>query len=321
MKKFSVLIIGAGKIGAFYDKPGNPMVLSHAHAFSEHEGFNLTGFIDSNHTKAEQAAEVWGGSAFASIETAFSTYDVDLVVVATPDENHYQTLIDVAAYPVQLVFAEKPLAKTFREAQEITRLYQDRGIALTVNYTRRFVPELLELKTQIDRGEFGKFLHGAGYYGKGFLHNGSHMIDLVRFLLGEIEDIRELNTICDYSHADPSFSVQLEIINRGYFSMLAIDSRNYSIFELQLFFEKGRINMTDLAYTLEKSRIAENRDFPGYFILKPSTPVRADIGKAMLHAADNMYNFLNGTDSLACTARDGLEAVRLCTCFAEGTKP
>ena len=33
-KKYNVVIIGSGNIGAFYDEPGSEQILTHAHAFS-----------------------------------------------------------------------------------------------------------------------------------------------------------------------------------------------------------------------------------------------------------------------------------------------
>lgn len=89
-----------------------------------------------------------------------------------------------------------------------------------------------------------------GYYGKGALHNGSHMIDILRFLLGEIGNPcafgREIFDFekeeFDFEKEDSSKNLSLEIRN-GNFYMMAIDSRAVTIFELELFFEKARVRI------------------------------------------------------------------------------
>lgn len=65
------------------------------------------------------------------------------------------------------------------------------------------------------------------------------MIDILRFLLGEIENPRGFGReIFDFEKEDPSKDLSLEIRN-GNFYMMAIDARAVTIFELELFFEKS----------------------------------------------------------------------------------
>src|SRR5688572_3156141 len=125
---FNVLIVGAGNIGAFFDTPQSSQMLTHAHAFSSHPGFNLLGFVDCSLEKARLAAQVWQCSWFTTIEEAFAQHRVDVVCVATPDETHYEILTLLAQFSVKLVFAEKPLTKTLDEAEVIVALYQTKHI-------------------------------------------------------------------------------------------------------------------------------------------------------------------------------------------------
>src|SRR3972149_7328158 len=122
IRRYNAMIIGAGNIGAFYDTPDSTNILTHAHAFSKHQGFNLMGFIDTDYHKAEEASAIWGGSAFHSIEEAFDGGPADIVSIAVPDEFHYEILKKLTLYPVKLVFGEKPLVETASQAEEIVRL-------------------------------------------------------------------------------------------------------------------------------------------------------------------------------------------------------
>ena len=78
-----------------------------------------------------------------------------------------------------------------------------------MNYTRRFVPEIRSIREAIKSGNYGAFLTGTGYYGKGLLHNGSHMVDLLQFLVGEVGKVAKVSEIVDFYDHDPSVSALL----------------------------------------------------------------------------------------------------------------
>ena len=76
---YNVLIVGAGDIGSGYDNPNSIEVLTHAHAFVKHDGFNLIGFVETNNGVALNAAKKWSTSTFTSIKDAFSRNEIDIV--------------------------------------------------------------------------------------------------------------------------------------------------------------------------------------------------------------------------------------------------
>ena len=309
MKIYSVLIVGAGKIGAFFDTPRSKHVLTHAHAFTAHQGFRLLGFVDANRSQAEQAAAIWGGTTFCTLSEAFSQNVIDVVVIATPDIFHYPILKEVAGYLPKLVFAEKPLTASVAQAEEIAELYADKGIRLAVNYSRRFVPEIGTLFSEISDGRYGNYLTGAGYYGKGTLHNGSHMLDLVRFLLGEIKDATVISQQNDFYDTDPSCSSILTLENGARFYMQAVDCRCYTVFELDLFFEKGRIRITDAGFRIEAQDVDDSSRFAGYRNLGAARIIDTQLENALLAAAGNIHDHLSLKTPLLCDGIDGLKAI------------
>jgi len=309
---FSVLIIGAGNIGAFFDTPQSSAVLSHAHAFTRHPGFLLRGFVDADPERAARAAQLWGGTAFGSVEEAFAGGVVDVAVVAVPDEYHYPLLLDLARYPVKLVFAEKPLAKSAEQGAEIMGLYHRLGIGLAVNYTRRYVPELAGLRAQIADGDFGNYLSGTGYYGKGTLHNGSHMVDLVRFLVAEIQGVSVVSRVDDFYPKDPSCSAVLTLAGGAAFFLQAVDCRSYTVFELDLLFGRKRIRMTDAGFRVELQEVRDSARFAGYRNLEVCGTQDTRLGNALYLAATNIHDHLAEGAALLCGAEDGYRALALC---------
>ena len=313
MVDFTVLVIGAGKIGAFFDSPSDEAVLSHGHAFTRHPGFRLLGFVDTDLIKARQAALIWGGEAFESLDAAFEHHKVDVAVVAVPDEFHGQTLNQLANYQLKCVFAEKPLAKSLHEAEKITALYREKNIPLAVNYMRRFVPEFVDLRSRIASGEFGPFLGGSGYYGKGTLHNGSHLVDLLRYLLDEITAVTPLGCILDWNENDPTCSAALGLSCGGQVIVQAVDCRNFTLFELDLLFAGKRVRILDSGFAIELYDIEDSSLFTGYRIL--SGPLRLDtsLSTALFSAAEAIHDCLTKAKPLACGADDGVKAIEICT--------
>jgi predicted dehydrogenase len=307
------VLIGAGNIGAFFDTPSHSRVLTHAHAFTKHPGFKLVGFVDTNSEKCSQAANLWGGGAYTAVDEAFSENDIDIVTVAVPDEFHYPILLDLAERPIKAVFAEKPLAKKKEESLALFRAYKRRPLPLCVNYTRRFVPEFEELRAAIAAGTFGAFLTGTGYYGKGILHNGSHMIDLLRFLIGDISDGTVVGKVSDFFPEDPSTTCVITFRSGAVFFLGAVDCRMFTIFETDLIFERKRVRIIDSGYTIQEFGIKDDPMYKGYKKMVSQREVSTSMGDALYRAAENIYDHLESDCPLKCTGEDGWMAVDICS--------
>lgn len=311
-QKYSVLIIGAGQIGSFYDSPKSKDILTHAHAFSSHPGFNLLGFVDKNQNQAKKAAKIWRTETFPDIKSVYKNNKVDVVVEAVSDEYHFKVLKKISEFPVKLVLAEKPLTINVDDGKKIIELYNKKKIPVLVNYSRRFVPEFQDLQKNIKKGLFGAYLSGSGYYGKGFLHNGSHMIDLLRYLIGEIKDSKRISEETDFSKNDKSMSVVLHFNNDRYFSLQNINCQKYSIFELDLFFEKARIRIINSGFQIEEYVVNEDEKFKGYRQLTKKKNIETQLNKACYYCADNIYNFLRDTEEIHSTMEEGLKTLIAC---------
>jgi predicted dehydrogenase len=313
-----VAIVGAGRIGAMLDSPVDPVILTHAHGYKACEGFEIIGFVDQNLGKAEAAAARWGGVAFESIGKLFDTQSVDVVSVCLPDELHYTTLLALAEKPLAFIFLEKPAVRTLAEADEVRTVYGELPVRVQVNYSRRFVPEIRSVREAIRCGNYGKFLTGTGYYGKGLLHNGSHMVDLLQFLVGEVANFAKISEVKDFYDHDPSVSAMLTMQSGGDFYLCHIDSRSFHIFELDLTFESKRIRIRELGTIIEEYSVGDNRVFEGYRTLNKDTEFSTQYSKAMYHAITNIRNNLDRNESLVCTLEESLETVKTCSRIMSG---
>lgn len=310
--QYNVLIIGAGNIGALFDKPHSNEILTHAHAYWKHKGYNLLGFIDTKKNKAQKAVSIWGGKAYFSIQQAFREEKIDVVSVAVPDKYHFEVLKELSQFPVKLVFTEKPLTKTLQEADRIFKLYNKKNIPVAVNYSRRFVPEFQKISSDIKKGFYGAYLTGTGYYGKGIIHNGSHIIDILRFFNREVKRVKSISSKSDFYKDDKSVSSILFFDDNTQFFLQYADGRLYTLFEIDLLFEKKRIRIINSGFKIEEYKIKQDKVFKGYRNLIKTNEINTSLGNSLYYAADNIYEYLTKEEKLKCDLEDGYKALETC---------
>jgi predicted dehydrogenase len=310
--KFNVLIIGAGKIGAIFDNPKSRNIITHAHAFSFHKGFNLVGFVDNDRKRSSAAAKMWNVRAYADLEGAFKYKSIDVVSIAASTNVHQKLLEKVLKYPVKLVLLEKPIAKTLSESKKIIKFYNDTKIPIVVNYIRRFLPEFEKIKTDIRKGSYGNFVAGTGYYGGGLLNNGSHIIDLLLFFFGRISGIKVINSYNNTSADDPTITAVFRLSNKKIFILQGINSKSPGLFEIDLIFENQRIRIIESGLKIEFYVIQNSNIFKGYRSMIKSSEHETSLGNYMYYVADNIYKHLTKGEVIKCDILDGYKASELC---------
>jgi len=136
--------------------------------------------------------------------------EVEVVDNGLPNSMHKDPCI-MAAELGKHVFCEKPLARDAKEAEEMYRAVEKAKVKHMVGFNYRFVPAIRLAKKLIDEGYIGKILQYRAVYlqewimdpnfplvwrlrkdvaGSGALGDlGAHIIDLARFLVGEIDSV------------------------------------------------------------------------------------------------------------------------------------
>ena len=286
--KYTVLIVGAGSIASEYDSPASKNVLTHSHAIqlcSEH--LQLIGFYDINIEKAQSAAKKWNTLWFSKIVAA------DIIVICTPDNVHLQSIREAVNVNPKLIILEKPIAGRLNEAKEILHLVK--GIPTVVNFSRRFVNEFYDIKKTICLSS--KFITGNGIYSKGFVHNGSHMVDLLRLLIGEIREIKRIN------EGDESAIVYFE--NGEKFFMFGLSSNvKYTVFELDLLFEDYRIRIIDSGRIAIVYQNIESRIYSGYRELLPQNKLILNANSALTNLYEMVVNYFMNAGILVSSIND-----------------
>jgi hypothetical protein len=181
---YNVYIIGSGNKGALSDAPGSGnehKYLSYAHAVKDHPAFKLVGFGDILPEMRLEAERIWNPE---------NSNTIDVVVITTPDNSHYEYLKNVADCGFGLVICEKPLCDNAEQAREIVELYKKNNVPLLVDYTRRFIPKFWQYHENIKSGKYGEFVTGYLYFNRGWAHSASHFVDMCLWFGVDIDRIQ-----------------------------------------------------------------------------------------------------------------------------------
>jgi predicted dehydrogenase len=104
---------------------------------------------------AKVAADWPGVPVERSPEALCARPDLDLVVVATPNDTHYP-LARAALRAGKHVVVDKPFTVAVAEAEELAALAEARGLVLSVFHNRRWDSDFLTLRRLVDTGALGR---------------------------------------------------------------------------------------------------------------------------------------------------------------------
>lgn len=311
-----VLIIGCGNIAGGFDadRPVGAQPLTHAGAYTRHRSFALTACVDRDDARRLAFSERWGvkhsASAIAGLEVEPGQFAA--ISICSPTGFHRDHLQAALALRPQLIFCEKPLAKTHEDAREIADLCEAAGVKLAVNYTRRWDPKVAALAEELRDGTWGRIRSVTGTYTKGIVHNGGHMVDLLHMLLGELELISVGRPSFDFWEDDPSVPALLSTATGVPVSLALGHAADYALFELQLITEGGTITMLDGGRRWAFRRPQGSDTFAGYRSLGDIEIHEGGYDEAMLRAVQNIADALDHGAPLASDFVNALAAHRLC---------
>jgi len=311
--KFCAAIIGCGHIGTSYSNPQSKSgALTHAHAYAHDPRTELVALLDSKAEIAKKAAKVWGVQAYDDLEEMFNNEKIDIVSICVPDEAHQKVLEKCLLYFPKAVFCEKPMTTSIVAARKLVGQYARAGIILSINFSRRWNPGVIQLKEDIQKGKYGQLLNAQGTYTKGILHNGSHMIDLMRYLCGEITQVRPLSSKADWKVSDPSVDAFLQFSNGASAHLCSGDERHFSIFELEMIFTKARVSLKNFGEDFFYEKVVSDPVYKGYKILKLAEHKKLDSNKNILYAIAKLVDVLEGKNALLSSGGEAYKTQLIC---------
>ena len=249
LEPLKVLIVGCGNIAGGFDKSRKlkDFPYSHAGAYIRDQRFKIVACVEPNEARRIEFMKEWNIElGFSSIsEILILDYQFDVISICSPTTCHSKDIEVALELNPKLIFCEKPIASSLVDAERIIAKCKAVNIMMAVNHTRRWDPSISELQADILSGQKGELRSIVGIYNKGILNNGSHMLDLLHFLIGPVSVISLGKPVNDYLPDDPTIPVWLENEQGVPIHIACAHAEDYADFELQLIFSLGVLSMEE----------------------------------------------------------------------------
>lgn len=194
MIKYKVGIIGCGLIGN-----------KRAIALEKHENSRLHIVADTNASRSKELGTKYKCKHTEKWQNVINDPEVNIVFISTTHDKLAQVTI-AALRKGKHVLVEKPGGKNSEEVRKIIDEYEKhKGIKVKVGFNHRFHPSFFKAKEIIRKENIGEIMFIRARYGHGgrinyekewraskeisgggeLLDQGSHIIDLARYFLGD----------------------------------------------------------------------------------------------------------------------------------------
>jgi predicted dehydrogenase len=315
LNTYRAAIVGCGRIGTGTGDPslGRSRIKSHAEAYLDLPNADLVGLCDPDAAPLARASSAWGvAAAFDDVATLLATTHPDLLSICAPPSEHVGILRLAIEAGVKGVILEKPVAPDLATAHEALALVQASKTRVAVNYTRRFPPAYRAAIETVRSGGLGRIQHVHGIYTKGIVNNGSHMIDLLRAMLGDPVRAATLPGGCDLDSPDPSVGALL-VFDNGIEAWLgAADGAAFNVFDLDILGTEGRISFTDLGHAVQRFSVDETTADHGFRQLSPAAEQQpTHLADAVRYAIQDLIQSVETGQDPLCTIADGHAALEI----------
>lgn len=207
-QSFRTAVIGYGFAGKNF----------HAYLVSLTPGLKLHGVASRSPETREKILERGDCKAYASFEEALADPEVDLVVIASPNDQHAPQAI-AALRAGKNVVVDKPMCLSIEECDAMIAAAKESGKVLSIFHNRRWDGDFLTAKQVVDSGQLGEVKwielswgrigayrtwRGVAAQGGGrFWDLGAHLLDqLLIFFEGHKPESIYLRKQYDFTDAD-----------------------------------------------------------------------------------------------------------------------
>jgi len=194
MKKVRIGIVGMGRMG-----------ITHYSIINTHPDVSVVSVSDTSDLILSVLKKyIPQLMTYTDYRDQLSSDNLDGVIVCTPSPLHYQ-VCKLACEKGISVFCEKPFTTNPEQAELLAEMFEQIGLVNQVGYVYRFDPVFAKVKQLLERNVVGKVCHvnadflsativkpqsGKGWRAKrengggALFEMGSHVIDLLSFLIG-----------------------------------------------------------------------------------------------------------------------------------------
>ena len=261
--KFSVLLVGLGKIGLGNTKKSMfPCEPTHFDSITSNGNFRIIAGVDS---KSKVENSILDNIPVFSTISQLPIKKFDLVTICSNTSSHDEILTQALLHlDCKVYLLEKPVGTNIGTIEKVKKL----GLKKTqfiVNYQRNFNPNILESLSNFNNHKLQK---GTVHYSNGSLNCASHAIALIVRFFGKPKKVKAIGP-ANYLGIDKGYDVDFYLEygdNRIYF--VVTNEKFYSNFRIEFDFESAiwsydsslseiRVNHVPNRNDLKKENITE----------------------------------------------------------------
>jgi predicted dehydrogenase len=261
-----------------------------------HPAFRLQGAVEKNDGSRAVFSRSYGCPVYADITSALLELDPDVVVVATPTDAHVADITEILRVRApRVILCEKPLAYAAEHAREIVEACARWGV--------------IEVQARLEAGRIQRPVKGVAWYSKGFIHNGSHLFNLLEYWLGEVESWVVQDRGRELPHGDSEPDVCVNFVG-GKVLFLAAREEDFSHYTIELVSAQGRLRYEQGGHLITWQPASPDPTLGGYVRLsEPGEKICSNMGRYQWHVAEQLARKLDGQKAYLCSGTQALRTL------------
>lgn len=214
MERIGIGIVGAGHMGGV-----------HARILTRDERVRIVGVCDAVKEKAELLAKPYNAKEYLNHQDLVKDPDIDAVYVTTPNAHHVEPVLCAIEYGKH-IFSEKPMSTDLESSKRVLEAVKMSNVKYQVGHNRRFCPVYQKAKELVTRRKVIPYIAdvkmvrgelqrppwvGDPKVSGGFLYESViHVLDLLRWLIGEVTEVNCLAKANVYINQPNDFVISLK---------------------------------------------------------------------------------------------------------------
>ena len=294
---YRAAIVGLGNISWRFDhgEGCNESTLTHASAYAANHRTVLVGACAEDKQDRLDFYNALRVPVFDSIEEMIQKTAPEIVSICSPTEHHFRHAAYCMDKAVPMIWLEKPPVEAVSELNELREKERETHSRVMVNYLRRYTRSYRMMRDMYKSKALGECRLIQVNYSKGLETNGSHIIDLLFFIVGDAVHYN-LEWVSDFESVDnPCFSFSIE--NRLGAVVSGTDLPYHNV-DITLTCDDGRVSVLHGGMDIVIEKKIGHELFPGFFRLEETT-------KRHLSSSAFKHTMASALEDLIRSHRDG----------------
>ena len=168
-----------------------------------------------------------------------------------------------------------------------------------------------KIKDMIEMKEIKKPIKSIVWYSKGWLHNGSHFMNLIEHWLGKTRAIKIIKVDRTLGLNDVEATIHFELDN-GEALFICGWEEYFSHYTIEMLCKNGKLNYSDGGKLIEWRETEPDQFIKGYTRIggKPRI-LETGMEKSQYHVIDQLAKALRGEEADLCSGTEALQVIAI----------